>query len=178
MENCSGTGDQCNADSTFDPAGAEGNCDTAGATINEGLPCDDTLACNVGETCQTGVCTGGAAQDCTGTGDQCNADSTCDPAGAEGNCDTAGATINEGLPCDDMLACNEGQTCQTGVCTCGTAPEGDRVTICHVPPDSADGAHTITIPENAVPSHLAHGDSLGPCPDDDDDDSDDDDDDD
>ena len=118
---CSGTGDQCNADSTCDPAGVEGNCDTAGATINEGLACDDGLACNEGETCQIGSCTGGTAVDCTGTGDQCNADSTCDTAGAEGNCDTAGATINEGLACDDGLACNEGETCQIGSCTGGTA---------------------------------------------------------
>ena len=174
--NCSGTGDQCTADSTCDPLGDEGNCDTAGAPINEGLTCDDGLycndgetcqsgnctggsardcssldnqcnegvcnedadacepspineglacddndACNTGETCQTGSCTGGSAVDCSGTGDQCTADSTCDPLGDEGNCDTAGAPINEGLTCDDGLYCNDGETCQSGNCTGGSA---------------------------------------------------------
>ena len=36
------------------------------------------------------------------------------------------------------------------------------VTICHKP----DGAnpHTITVDDNAVPAHLAHGDTIGECP--------------
>ena len=45
------------------------------------VSCDDGLACNTGETCTSGVCGGGGAVDCTGTGDQCNEDSTCDPGG-------------------------------------------------------------------------------------------------
>ena len=31
-----------------------------------------------------------------------------------------------------------------------------KVTICH-------NGHTITIDEDALPAHLAHGDTLGPC---------------
>ena len=118
---CSGTGDQCNADSTCDPNGAQDNCDVAGGAINEGNACDDSQACNSGETCQSGTCTGGAAVDCAGTGDQCNADSTCDSGGAEGNCDTPGGAINEGNACDDGQACNSGETCQSGSCTGGAA---------------------------------------------------------
>ncbi|MCZ6654055.1 MAG: hypothetical protein O7D91_13645 [Planctomycetota bacterium] len=38
-----------------------------------------------------------------------------------------------------------------------------RVTICHVPPGNPDNARTIIVNENAVPAHLAHGDSCGPC---------------
>jgi hypothetical protein len=120
---CSGTGDQCNADSTCDPGGAEGNCDIPGGAINEGLACSDGLACNEGETCQSGSCNGGTATDCSGTGDQCNADSTCDAGGAEGNCDTPGGAINEGLACNDGLACNEGETCTAGACNGGTATD-------------------------------------------------------
>jgi hypothetical protein len=38
-----------------------------------------------------------------------------------------------------------------------------KVTICHVPPGNPANAHTITVSENAVPAHLAHGDYLGQC---------------
>ena len=38
-----------------------------------------------------------------------------------------------------------------------------KVTICHIPPGNPDNAHTISVSENAVPAHLAHGDTLGEC---------------
>src|SRR5215210_7083136 len=40
---------------------------------------------------------------------------------------------------------------------------GDKVTICHIPPGNPGNAHTISVGEAAVPAHLAHGDSRGPC---------------
>ena len=46
--------------------------------------------------------------------------------------------------------------------------DGDgRVTICHIPPDNPDNAHTITVSINALPAHLAHGDHCGACEEDD-----------
>jgi hypothetical protein len=39
-----------------------------------------------------------------------------------------------------------------------------KVTICHIPPGNPSNAHTITVGASAVPAHLAHGDTLGPCP--------------
>jgi len=39
-----------------------------------------------------------------------------------------------------------------------------KVTLCHVPPGNPANAHTIVVGEAAVPAHLAHGDSLGACP--------------
>jgi hypothetical protein len=39
--------------------------------------------------------------------------------------------------------------------TCGSGPPG-QVTVCH-------RGHTMTVGENALPAHLAHGDYLGPC---------------
>ena len=38
-----------------------------------------------------------------------------------------------------------------------------KVTICHIPPGNPGNAHTIRVSQNAVPAHLAHGDTLGPC---------------
>ena len=40
-----------------------------------------------------------------------------------------------------------------------------KVTLCHIPPGNPDNAHTITVGASAVPAHLAHGDTLGSCPD-------------
>ena len=45
-----------------------------------------------------------------------------------------------------------------------TGKKGHKVVICHVPPGNPDNAHTIEVSENAVDAHLAHGDTLGPCP--------------
>ena len=42
--------------------------------------------------------------------------------------------------------------------------DGDgMVTICHVPPGNRVNARTLSVSENAVPAHLAHGDACGEC---------------
>ena len=38
---------------------------------------------------------------------------------------------------------------------------GKKVTICH---SEKNQKNTIRVSENAVSTHLAHGDTLGPCP--------------
>ncbi len=38
-----------------------------------------------------------------------------------------------------------------------------RLTICHIPPGNPDGAHTMTVSEQAWRAHEPHGDYLGPC---------------
>ena len=40
---------------------------------------------------------------------------------------------------------------------------GAKVEICHNPPGNPGLWHTITVPDNAVSAHLAHGDHEGPC---------------
>jgi hypothetical protein len=42
------------------------------------------------------------------------------------------------------------------------AEGGEKVLICHKP--DKKGGHTLSISSSAVPAHLAHGDTLGPCP--------------
>jgi hypothetical protein len=44
----------------------------------------------------------------------------------------------------------------------GAAPL-PKVDICHIPPGNPDNFHTITVSENALPAHLAHGDLGGAC---------------
>lgn len=43
----------------------------------------------------------------------------------------------------------------------GEPTEGKKVLVCHKP--DKKGGHTLSIAEPAVPAHLAHGDTLGPC---------------
>ena len=38
---------------------------------------------------------------------------------------------------------------------------GEKVLVCHKP---SKNAHTLSISSSAVPAHLGHGDTLGPCP--------------
>jgi hypothetical protein len=39
--------------------------------------------------------------------------------------------------------------------------EGEKVLVCHKP---SKNVHTLSISASAVPAHLGHGDTLGPCP--------------
>jgi len=55
------------------------------------------------------------------------------------------------------------QTSPTGA-SVGYGYGAAKVTLCHIPPGNPDNAHTITVGAPAVPAHLAHGDTLGPCP--------------
>jgi hypothetical protein len=40
-----------------------------------------------------------------------------------------------------------------------------KVDVCHIPPGNPANAHIINVSVNAVPAHLAHGDTLGQCDD-------------
>ncbi|MGB2987248.1 MAG: cohesin domain-containing protein, partial [Phycisphaerae bacterium] len=95
---------------------------------NEGEPCDDQDACNVGETCQNGTCSGGSAVTCPDNEDPCT-DLACDPDGPEGNCDGIVA-VNEDGPCDDGDVCTTGDTCQDGECVGGPPLDCNDDDVC------------------------------------------------
>jgi hypothetical protein len=40
-----------------------------------------------------------------------------------------------------------------------------KVTICHMTGSESNPSNTISVSNAALPAHLAHGDTLGPCPD-------------
>lgn len=44
-----------------------------------------------------------------------------------------------------------------------SAAPAPKVQVCHIPPGNPDNFHTITISENALEAHLAHGDMEGSC---------------
>jgi hypothetical protein len=70
-------------------------------------------------TCNNGLCTGGAPEDCFffPVPDDCHV-AECNPS--SGNCEAVAG--NEGLPCVDLNdLCNPGKTCASGVCQ-GGAP--------------------------------------------------------
>ena len=39
----------------------------------------------------------------------------------------------------------------------------EKVNVCHIPIGNPENFHTITVSQNALPGHLAHGDQPGAC---------------
>ncbi len=105
--------------------------------------CDDGVGCTV-DTCDVvnGTCVH-TPDDAACPDDHlfCNGQEICDPIDG---------CISTGNPCPEHTACNE----ETDTCE----SEAGKVTICH------KGKRTISVGAPAVPAHLAHGDTLGPCP--------------
>lgn len=121
-----------------------------------GTACSDGDVCNGAETCHSGTCGTGTALDCDDndacTSDSCNGLSGCIHAPIAGciscttpaDCDdsnpctsdlcNASACSNppapDGTACSDGDACNGAETCLTGSCSPGTAPNCDDNNVC------------------------------------------------
>jgi len=139
---------ECTVDADCDDGmfcnGAE-TCDTATGTCLPGTPpdCDDGVACTV-DTCDE------VNDACVNTPD----DTACPDDGlfctGQEICDPVDGCVSTGDPCPAGTVCNEAtDTCDR---------EDQKEILCH------KGKNTITVGAAAVPAHLAHGDTLGPCP--------------
>jgi hypothetical protein len=146
----------------------DGICQYVGCTSD--ADCDDGEFCNGAETCDTGTgeCLPGTPVDCddrvTCTVDTCDEvndqcvntpdDAACPDDGlfctGDEICDPAAGCVSTGDPCPEGTVCNE----DTDMCDM----VAEKVTLCH------KGKNTIAVGAAAVPAHLRHGDTLGPCP--------------
>jgi len=136
LRDCSTAADQCNL-------GLCNETDNACVTqpVADGLACDDENSCNIGETCQSGTCTGGGAPDCSARDNPCNT-ASCDVAGAEGNCDLL-TPVDDNTPCDDERFCTQDDACTGGVCggsprSCDEADDQCNVGACNEESDTCD----------------------------------------
>jgi len=76
-------------------------------------------------------------------------------------CDTASAWYFVTLTDDTLCTATDSVFVNVVDVHCGN--NGNKVSVCHVPPGNPANAHTICISENGVPAHLAHGCVLGAC---------------
>lgn len=112
MTGCVGA-DDC---ASFSGPCVVGTCINGACTAlpaNDSSPCDDGKFCTLGDTCQKGVCQGGATMTCPG-GDACHV-GACDEA-SQGCVQQPG---NNGAQCDDKDSCTYFGTCSGGTCMKG-----------------------------------------------------------
>jgi hypothetical protein len=126
-----------------------GVCDEAAqgcvtVPIEDGGTCNDGLFCTVGETCQGGVCAGGAPLDCSQEARPCEVATACDEALDQ--CQFG--PIAAGTSCDDGLACTEDDQCD-GAGTCSGTPlacEG----LCHTGSCDPDSGTCVNRPAGSL----------------------------
>jgi hypothetical protein len=117
---------ECTSDSCDSVAGCQN------VPVTDGTSCDDASLCTLGDTCQTGICTGGAPPNCD-DGEFCTADSCVPATGCQNT------PLANGTACDDGDACTTVDQCSLGVCVGGGAPlDCDDGSVC-----TADGCDPV-----------------------------------
>ncbi len=122
---CNGMG-ACTAADIGDPCGTCKICNSSGkcVPVSDGTSCEGTWFCVNGETCKSGLCTGGTASDCS-DGNACTSDS-CNESVKQ----CFYTPVGDGTLCSDGDACNGEETCLDGACLLGTGPECDDNNPC------------------------------------------------
>lgn len=80
--------------------------------VANGTACNDNSVCTTGDSCQSGVCTGGSTITCPDDGNACTT-AACHPV-------TGCYHANNSAPCDDGSLCTLNDFCSGGICR-GTA---------------------------------------------------------
>jgi RHS repeat-associated protein len=132
--------DQCHVAGTCNPA--TGQC--SNPPVANGTACNDGNACDLNDTCQSGVCTAGSHVTCTAS-DQCHVAGTCNPA--TGQC--SNPPVANGTACNDGNACDLNDTCQSGVCTAGNHVTCTASDQCHVAGTCDSNSGTCSNPQAA-----------------------------
>ena len=97
-------------------SGGVSTCCDGCQPLNEGGACDaDANGCTVGDSCTAGVCTAGAAPDCSSEDDACNV-GVCTSTGSDAYSCSKDPSSKEGDACDDGNALTGPDSCQSGVC--------------------------------------------------------------
>ena len=87
------------------------------------------------------------------------------PSKADKSATSKGTSQANAQSTNSTSAANRSGASSQGVQTSSARQQyQEKVVICHRPPGNPENAHTISVSQNAVPAHLAHGDTLGPCP--------------
>ncbi len=131
-------GVDCSTISTPDCSVAQCNMQTLQCEVIEaedGTSCEDGLFCTINDTCLTGICTAGDANDCGMSPPQCSS-IIC----TEASQSCAAQAAQNGASCQDPNnLCLKGTTCSNGLCTGGTledcfffpAPDECHVGVCN-----------------------------------------------
>jgi MYXO-CTERM domain-containing protein len=93
-------------------------------TENDNVP---TLLCVQANSCLAGACNANTAVVCDAP-NQCHDEGTCDTV--TGAC--VAMPMTDGTACDDMNACTQTDTCESGACTSGTPLSCDDSNACSV----------------------------------------------
>jgi RHS repeat-associated protein len=120
------TGNPCRQSETC----TSGTCG-GGSNRSTGTACATGNPCKQSETCTSGTCGGGSNRStgtaCSTTGNPCTSGQTCS---SSGTCTGTASNKPNGTLCSDTNLCTP-DTCQTGVCTPGTAVSCSTDTQCH-----------------------------------------------
>jgi len=107
-----------------------------------------------------------AQTDSTGSTNSTDSTGSTNSTGSTGSTNSTGSTgstNSTGSTGSTNSTGSTGSTNSTSSTVSTGSTQDKKETICHFPPGNPSNAHTITIGISALPAHIAHGDTIGPC---------------